>query len=52
MCKSIQEMLTVQEEQKTLWIGNYPMYDLIHSHSFPAVKTGRAYRIPKELFIA
>ena len=46
----IQENLTVKEVQDMLRISQVTAYNLIHSGSFPVIKIGRSYRIPKEPF--
>ena len=47
-----QNVLTVKEIMEMLRIGSNGAYALMHSKSFPVVRIGRAYRIPKDSFLA
>lgn len=46
------DLLTVKEIGTYLRIGTNSAYNLIHSKSFPVIKIGQSYRIPKETFLA
>lgn len=46
------DLLTVKEMGSYLRIGTNAAYNLIHSKSFPVIKIGRSYRIPKGTFLA
>ena len=46
----LQRVLTLREMQDILQIGTNSAYSLLHSHAFPVIKIGRAYRIPAEPF--
>ena len=52
MCEGMQETLTVKEMQEILKSGMNSAYNLIHSKSFPVIKIGHSYRIPKGPFYA
>lgn len=52
MCEAIQETLTVKEMQQILKIGTNAAYNLIHRKSFPVIRIGQSYRIPKTAFYA
>ena len=46
------QFLTVKEISEMLRIGSNGAYGLIHSKSFPVVRIGHTYRIPKDPFYA
>ncbi|MBQ7158258.1 MAG: helix-turn-helix domain-containing protein [Treponema sp.] len=48
----LREMLTIKEVKEVMKIGTNAAYNLIHSKSFPVIKVGHSYRIPKEPFYA
>lgn len=52
MSEQVQDILTVKDIQRILKIGTNTAYNLIHSKSFPVIKIGQSYRIPKESFYA
>lgn len=52
MCEQTHETSTVKEIQQILNIGTNTAYNLIHSKSFPVIKVGQSYRIPKGPFYA
>lgn len=43
-------MMTVCEIKEYLHIGTNAAYNLIHSNSFPVIRIGRLYRVPREKF--
>lgn len=45
------EMLTPTDIQKHLKIGRNKTYQLIQLSSFPKIKIGNTYRIPKEKYL-
>ena len=45
-------MLTVQEVKSILRIDFNATYNLIHSKSFPVIRTGHSYGIPRDTFFA
>ena len=47
-----QEVLTIKEVKEIMKIGTNAAYNLVHSKSFPIIKVGHSYRIPKESFYA
>ena len=48
----LREMLTIKEVKEIMKIGTNAAYNLVHSKSFPVIKVGHSYRIPKESFYA
>lgn len=46
------ETLTVKEVQEILKIGVNNAYALVRSKTFPVIKVGRGYRVPKDSFYA
>lgn len=48
----LREMLTIKEVKEVMKIGTNAAYNLVHSKSFPVIKVGHSYRIPKEPFYA
>ena len=47
---ALQKTLTIKEMQDILQIGTSSAYSLLHSHAFPVIRIGRAYRIPAAPF--
>ena len=47
LSESLPETLTIQDVKEIMRIGMNAAYNLIHSKSFPVIKVGHAYRIPK-----
>lgn len=45
------EMLTVKDVMEHLKIGKNKVYQLIQLKSFPKIKLGNTYRIPKEEYL-
>jgi excisionase family DNA binding protein len=43
--------LRVDHLQQILGLSKAKAYELVHRHGFPAVRFGRAIRIPKDAFI-
>ena len=50
MEKRENEILTVQDIKQILNISINAAYDLIHSKSFPVIRIGNSFRVPKEPF--
>ena len=48
---TMDEMLTPTDIQKHLKIGRNKTYQLIQLSSFPKIKIGNTYRIPKEKYL-
>jgi excisionase family DNA binding protein len=44
-------VLTLKHVQGVLGISRPKTYELAHTHGFPAVRFGRAIRIPRETFL-
>lgn len=48
---TMDEMLTPTDIQKHLKIGRNKTYQLIQLSSFPKIKIGNTYRVPKEKYL-
>lgn len=46
----LDEMLTVQDIEKHLKLGRNKVYQLVQLSSFPKIKIGNSYRIPKKKY--
>jgi excisionase family DNA binding protein len=44
-------VLTMRDVQQTLGISRVTAYELAHTRGFPAVRFGRAIRVPREAFL-
>jgi excisionase family DNA binding protein len=49
--KTLPPALTMQDVQAYLRISRPKTYDLAHTPGFPAVRIGRAIRVPREAFL-
>lgn len=51
MLEEYQYILTPDEAAEILRVGTNRIYELLHSGELPAFRTGRMWKIPKDLLI-
>lgn len=49
--QDLQSVLTVEEMRQVLRISRQTAYELVHRQGFPAVRFGRAIRIPRDALL-